>query len=79
MAYDKRKIAKSFHLPRYPYLTGVASLLDFRGSRTRRLGEQILSRSAAEAMRADWEAVGESLWWAIGQHEKNAIEESLSG
>ena len=57
MAYDKRKIANSFHLPKYPFLSGVASLLDFRGSRSRRLAEQILARPAAESMRLDWEAV----------------------
>ena len=57
MAYDKRKIANSFYLPKYPFLSGVASLLDFRGSRSRRLAEQILARPAAESMRLDWEAV----------------------
>ena len=57
MAYDKRKIANSFYLPKYPFLSGVASLLDFRGSRSRRLAEQILSRSPEEAMRIDLEAV----------------------
>ena len=77
MAQSRRKFAYSVYLPKYPYLSGVAGLLDFRGSRTRRLAEQILSRSPAEAMRADWEAVGESLWWALGQHEKAGVKESL--
>ena len=66
MAYDKRKIANSFYLPKHPFLRGIASLMDFTGSATREYTKQILERSDADAMRADWEAVGESLWWAIG-------------
>ena len=73
MARSRRKIANSFYLPKYPLLSGFAGLLDFSGSQTRHYAEQILSRSAAEAMRADWEAVGESLWWAIGQHDRNRV------
>ncbi|MCY3574473.1 MAG: hypothetical protein OXG92_01845 [Chloroflexi bacterium] len=79
MAYDTRKIANSFSLPKRPFLSGVASLVDFSGSYTRYYAKQILDRSDADAIRADWEAVGASLWWAIGQHKENEIEESLSG
>ena len=32
MAYDKRKIANSFYLPKHPFLRGIASLMDFTGS-----------------------------------------------
>ena len=76
MAYDRRKIANSFHLPERPFLHGIASLLDFTGSRRRKLEKQILERSAADAMRADWEAVGDSLRWAIAEYEKGLKEES---
>lgn len=79
MAYDERKIANAFRLPKRPFLSGVAGLVDFSGSHTRYYAKQILDRSDADAMRADWEAVGESLWWAIEQHEKTAKEESVSG
>lgn len=79
MAYDGRKIANSFHLSKRPFLSGVSGLLDFTGSQTRYYTKQILERSDAESMRADWEAVGASLWWAIGQHERNDKEEFLSG
>ena len=79
MAYDERKIANSFHLPKRPFLSGVSGLLDFTGSQTRYYTKQILERSDAEAMRADWEAVGASLWWAIGQHKRNVKEEFSSG
>ena len=70
MAYDKRKIANSFYLPERSFLRGLASLMDFTGSESREFTDEILSRSIADDMRADWEAVGASLWWAIGEHEK---------
>ena len=79
MAYDERKIANSFHLPKRPFLSGVSGLLDFTGSQTHYYAKQILKRSDAESMRADWEAVGASLWWAIGQHEKTVKEENSGG
>lgn len=78
MAYDGRKIANSFYLPKYPFLRGIASLIDFTGSESREFTGEILNRSGADAMRADWEAVGASLWWAISQHEKRGDKESLS-
>ncbi|MCY3832824.1 MAG: hypothetical protein OXG85_07385 [Chloroflexi bacterium] len=78
MAYDRRKIANSFSLPKHPFLRGIASLMDFTGSRRRELEKQILERSDADAMRADWEAVGASLWWAIGKYEKNLKKDSVS-
>lgn len=79
MAYDQRKIANSFYLPKRPYLSGVSGLIDFTGSQTRYYTKQILERSDAEAMRADWEAVAASLWRAIRQHERNDKEEFSSG
>ena len=70
MAYDKRKIANSFYLPKYSILRGFASLMDFTRSEGDEFTDEILSRSAADDMRADWEAVGADLWWAIGEHER---------
>ena len=70
MAYDERKIANSFHLPKRSWLSGFASLLDFTGSESREFTDEILARSDAEAMRADWEAVGIDLWSAILQYEQ---------
>ena len=78
MAFDKQKIANSFYLPKHPFLRGIASLIDFTGSDSREFTEHILNRSDAEAMRADWEAVGASLWRAIDEHEKNIKKKSLS-
>ena len=69
-----RKIANSFYLPKHPFLRGIASLMDFTGSQSRAFTEQILARSDADALRADWEAVGESLWWAIHEYEKEIQE-----
>ncbi|MCY4466339.1 MAG: hypothetical protein OXE46_12460 [Chloroflexi bacterium] len=70
MAFDKRKIANSFYLPKNSILRALASLMDFTGSESREFTEKILARSDADAMRADWEAVGADMWWAIAQHEK---------
>ncbi len=78
MAHDRRKIANSFYLPKRPFLSGVAGLLDFSGSRTRYYARQILDRSVADAMRLDWEAVGTSLWWALEQQEQRDKEASES-
>ena len=74
MAFDKRKIANSFYLPKYSWLRAFASLMDFTGSESREFTEQILARSDAEAMRADWEAVGASLWEAMGAYQKRTKE-----
>ncbi|MCE2473811.1 MAG: hypothetical protein J4G18_18305 [Anaerolineae bacterium] len=74
MAYDRRKIANSFYLPKHSLLRGLASLMDFTRSESQEFTDEILARSDADAMRADWEAVGASLWWAIGEHERRKAE-----
>ena len=70
MAYDERMIANSFHLPKFNILHGIGSLLDFMRSEGDEFAEQILARSDADAMRADWEAVGADMWAAIDAHER---------
>lgn len=77
MAYDRRKIANSFYLPKRPFLHGIARMLDFSGSFNSRMFDQILERSDADSMRADWEAVGESLRWAIAEYEKELAKKDL--
>ena len=72
MAFDKKKIANSFYLPKNSILRAFASLMDFTGSESREFTEKILARSDAEAMRADWEAVGADLWLALGQYEERS-------
>ncbi len=74
MAYDKRKIANSFYLPKHSFLRGLASLMDFTHSEGAEYTDEVLSRSIADDMRADWEAVGADLWLAIGEHEKRVAE-----
>lgn len=74
MKYDSRKTANSFYLPKHSFLRGLASLIDFTGSESREFTESILARSDADAMRADWEAVGKSLWWAIDKRKKEINE-----
>ena len=74
MAYDKQKIANSYFLPKYNILHGIASILDFTHSECDEFTDEVLSRSIADDMRADWESVGASLWWALGEHEKRTKE-----
>ena len=71
-AYDKRKIANSFYLPKHSFLRGIANLMDFTRSESREFTDEILSRSIEDDMRADWEAVGADLWLALGQYEERA-------
>lgn len=78
MAYDGRKIANSFNLPKRPFFRGIASLMDFTGSRRRELEKQILGRSYVDTIRVDWEATEESLWQAIAEYEKQQNKESVS-
>ena len=61
MAYDSRKIANSYYLPKHPFLHGIARMMDFGGLLNRQMFAQILERSDADSMRADWEAVGTPL------------------
>ena len=67
VAHDKRKIANSF-------FRSLGSLMDFTGTRSRRFTNEILSRPIADDIRADWEALGDDLWWAIIEHEKRSKE-----
>ena len=78
MAYDRRKIANSFYLPKRPFLHGIARMMDFTGSLNRQMFAQILERSDADSIRADWEAVGESLSSAIKAYEKELAEKGVS-
>jgi len=80
-----RKIANSFYLPKHPFLRGIASLMDFTGALNRDVIAQIRERhdaestqSDADAIRSDWEAVGESMRWAIQEYEKEFRERNSS-
>ena len=74
MPYDKREITRSFYFPSNSILDGFASLLDFNQSECNEYTDMLLARSDAEAMEADWEAVIESLWRAIGDYERRTNE-----
>ena len=70
--------ATSIVLPRRPILRGIARLFDWSGQIDHDAIEQIRERyrnprpipSTEEAIRATWEAVGESMRWAINEYEK---------
>ena len=57
----------SLPLSKYPFLNGMGSVLDLSGSSDSL--DWILNRSDEEAIRSDWEAVGESLSEALSQAE----------
>ncbi len=78
MKYDGRKIANSFYLPKHPFLRGIARLMDFSGALNRDVFAQVLERSDADSIRADWEAVGESMRWAIKEYERDLRENGFS-
>ncbi len=77
MAYKGRKIANSFYLPKRPFLHGIARLLDFTGALNRQMFAQVLERSDADAMRADWEAVAASMRWAIREYEQELAKKGI--
>lgn len=77
MAYDSRKVANSFYLPKRPFLHGIARLIDFSGALNRQMFAQILERSDADSIRADWEAVGGSLSQAIDVYQKELAEKGV--
>ncbi len=78
MKYDGRKIANSFYLPKHPFLRGIARLMDFSGVLNRDVFAQVLDRSDADSIRADWEAVGVSMRWAIKEYERDLRENGFS-
>ena len=65
----KKNYAYSASLPlsKYPFLNGMGSVLDLSGSSDSL--DWILNRSDEEAIRSDWEMVGENLWDALSQAE----------
>ncbi len=77
MAYDKRKIANSFYLPRRPFLHGIARMLDFSGALNRQIFAQVLERSDTHSMRADWDAVGDCMRSAVSEYEKELVAKGL--
>ena len=78
MAYDKRKIANSFYLPNdTPFLTWDSEFDGLSLIQDASLFKTDFERSDAETMRADWEAVGASLWWAIREYDKKLKKETV--
>ena len=74
MKTDGRKIANSFYLPKHPFLRGIASLMDFTGELDRDIVDQLRNRSDTDALRADWEAVGDYMRWAFKEYDKELRE-----
>ena len=74
--------AKSVVLPKRPLLRSIACLFDFNGSLDHDLIERIRAQyrnpppisSSADAIRATWQAVGDSMRWAIGEYERELDE-----
>ena len=81
----KNELLDSIVLPERPFLRGIARLFDWSGSLDRELIEQIRERhrnprpipSTEESIRATWEAVGDSMRWAIAEYEKEIRQQDF--
>ncbi len=79
---SKSEMADSVLLPMRPLLRTIASLFDFNGSIDHDLIEEIRMRyhrpppitPAEDAIRSTWQAVGDSMSWAIREYEKELDE-----
>lgn len=56
------------------YLGGVALIFDFWGSLGRRTISTVQHPTDADALAADWDAVGRDLHWAMRCHPSNRPE-----
>ncbi|MYD10929.1 MAG: hypothetical protein F4X02_12920 [Chloroflexi bacterium] len=80
----KFELAGSVRLPDNRLSHVIACLFDFDGSMDQSLIEEIRMRyhspppiaSSEEAIRSTWQAVGDSMCWAIGEYEKELDEKS---
>ena len=69
-------------LPKRPLLRGIARLFDWGGSLDHDVIERIRAQyrnpppipSLEDAIRATWQADGDSMRWAIGEYEKELDE-----
>ena len=50
------------------FLGGAALIFDFTGTLTRRHISTVYHPTDADALAADWDAVGDDLHWAMGCH-----------
>ncbi len=81
----ERETRNSIILPKRPFLRGIARLFDWSGSLDRDIIEEILDRhrnpppipSSKEALRNSWQAVGDSMRWAIDEYDKELSENEL--
>ncbi len=67
-------LGRSYSLPLPTFWTGIARLIDVGGAINRDLIRHLEEQSDADALRSDWEAVGESMRWAIHEYEKEIGE-----
>ncbi len=61
------KHSSNLPLSKYPFLNGMGSVLNLSGNSDSL--DWILERSDGDAIRSDWEMVGDSLWDALDQAE----------
>lgn len=71
-------------LPKRALMRGIASFFDFSGSMDHELVERIRAKyndsprisSSEESIRSTWQAVGDSMRWAIGVYEEESDEKA---
>lgn len=81
MDEQRREIARKYLLPERPFLFGMASAFDLFGLLNEGKSEQLLANlredlRALERKRARsvWPEIGETLYWAMKEYEKETGE-----
>ena len=67
---NKIHLGRSYSLPIPTFWTGIARLIDVGSTINRDFIRHLEEQSDADALRSNWEAVGESMRWAITEYEK---------
>ena len=77
----EKEIAKKYLLPERPFMHGMASAFDLFGVMNQGKNEQLLAnlqedfqKRDRDALRSAWAKVGQTLYWAMLEHEKAAGE-----
>lgn len=52
------------------FIRGMARIVDLFSAAQSPEVERILSTTDADAIRSDWQAVGDDMWWAIREYEQ---------
>lgn len=68
---SRHRTAERHRSPLGDFLSGAALIFDFTGSHTWRHVSTMHYPSDADALGADWDAVGDDMRWAMNRHPSN--------